>query len=126
LYRAIFWSDEQIGELTTPPERARGQAGEGGYNLLVATLQDVVTATGGTSLNEWDPLVIWSACHGLALLRLDAALRSLPAQQFSQARDRVLLTIVSAVPLDTLTHSGPVEAAATADELSTNVAGGRP
>jgi hypothetical protein len=55
LYRAIFWSDEQLDELTTPPERARGQAGEGGYNLLVTTLQDVVTATGGTSLNAWDP-----------------------------------------------------------------------
>jgi AcrR family transcriptional regulator len=127
LYRAIFWSDEQLDELTTPSERARGEAGEGGYNLLVTTLQDVVTATGGTSLNAWDPLVIWSACHGLAMLRLEAALRSLPAQQFAQARDRVLLTIVSAVPLDTLTHSEPVEAAATdARTLDANVAGGRP
>lgn len=111
LYRAIFFSDEQLDELTTPPERARGRAGEGGYNLLVTALQDVVTATGGISLNAWDPLVIWSTCHGLAMLRLEAALRSLPAQQFSQVRDRVLQTIVSAVPLDTLTRSEPGEAA---------------
>ena len=68
-----------------------------------------MTATGGTSLNEWDPLIIWSTCHGLAMLRLEAALRSLSAQQFAQARDRVLLTIVSAVPLDTLTHSEPAD-----------------
>jgi hypothetical protein len=111
LYRAIFFSEEQIDELTTPSERASGQAGDGGYNLLVTTLQDVVTATGGASLNAWDPLAIWSTCHGLAMLRLEAALRSLSAHQFSQARDRVLLTIVSAVPLDTLTHSEPVEVA---------------
>jgi AcrR family transcriptional regulator len=110
LYRAIFFSDEQVDELTTPPERARGQAGEGGYNLLVATLQDLVTAAGGTSLNQWDPLVIWSALHGLAMLRLEAALRSLPGRQFAQARDRVLQTIVSAVPLEARTHPEPAEA----------------
>ncbi len=71
-------------------------------------LQDVVAATGGKSLNQWDPLVIWSALHGLAMLRLDAALRSLSARQFAQARDRVLQTIVSAVPLEALARSEPV------------------
>ena len=100
LYRAIFYSDEQIDELTAPAERARGHVGEGGYNLLIATLQDVVTAAGGPSLNPWDPLAVWSTCHGLAMLRLDAALRSLPDEQFAQARDRVLATIVAAVPLE--------------------------
>jgi hypothetical protein len=34
------------------------------------------------------------------MLRLDAALRSLPDEQFAQARDRVLATIVAAVPLE--------------------------
>jgi AcrR family transcriptional regulator len=100
LYRAVFYSDEQLDELTMPPERARGSVGEGGYNLLIAALQDVVTATGGTALDPWDPLFVWSACHGLAMLRLDAALRSLPDALFAQARDRVLQTIVAAVPLE--------------------------
>jgi AcrR family transcriptional regulator len=110
LYRAIFFSGEQVEELLTPSERARGSAGEGGYNLLVATLQDLATATGGTSVDPWDPLVIWSCCHGLAMLRLDAALRSLPDKDFSQARDRVLQTIARAVPLETLTHAQPAKA----------------
>jgi len=100
LYRAIFTSNEQIDELTTPSERARGSAGDGGYNLLVAALQDVVTATGGTELNPWDPLAVWSCCHGLAMLRLDAALRVLPDAVFAQARDRVFQTITAAVPLE--------------------------
>lgn len=90
LYRAVFYSNEQIDELTAPTERARGSAGEGGYNLLIAALQDVVTATVGTSLDPWDPLAVWSACHGLAMLRLDAARRSLPDEEFARARDRVL------------------------------------
>ena len=102
LYRAVFYSDEQLDELTVPPERARGNVGEGGYNLLVGALQDVVTATGGTSLNPWDPIVVWSAVHGLAMLRLDAALRSLPGEVFAQARERVFRTIVAAVPLEAL------------------------
>lgn len=102
MYRAVFYSDEQIGELTAPSERARGTVGEGGYNLLIAALQDVVTATGGTSLDPWDPLVVWSACHGLAMLRLEAALRSLPDEEFARARDRVLRTITAAVPLEAL------------------------
>ena len=110
LYRAIFFSGEQIDELLTPSERARGSAGEGGYNLLVATLQDLATATGGTSVDPWDPLAVWSCCHGLALLRLDAALRSLSDEDFSRARDRVLQTIASAVPLETLTHAQPAKA----------------
>lgn len=99
LYRAIFFSDEQIDELTAPSERAQGGAGDGGYNLLVATLQDLVSATGGAQLNPWDPLVVWSSCHGLAMLRLDAALRGLPEEAFAQARDRVLTTLVASVPL---------------------------
>ena len=107
IYRAIFFSDEQIDELLTPTERARGNVGEGGYNLLVATLQDLATATGGTSVDPWDPLAVWACCHGLAMLRLDAALRSLPDEVFSQARDRVLQTIAAAVPLETLTHTQP-------------------
>lgn len=107
LYRAIFTSDERIEQLTTPSDRARGSAGEGGYNLLVAALQDVVTAAGGASVHPWDPLVVWSCCHGLALLRLDAALRFLPDPDFAQARDRVLKTITAAVPLETLLSAGP-------------------
>jgi len=103
LYRAVFFSGGQVEELTSPPERSRGRAGVGGYNLLVAALQDVVTATGGTSVHQWDPLVLWSCCHGLAMLRLDAALRSLPSQEFAQARDRVLRTIIGAVPLEATT-----------------------
>ena len=102
LYRAIFVSGEQVGELTAPSERARGSAGEGGYDLLVSGLQDVVNATGGGSVHPWDPLVVWSSCHGLAMLRLDAALRSLSDQVWTQARDRVLLTVTSAVPLEAL------------------------
>ena len=102
LYRAIFYSGEQFDELSTPSERARGSAGDGGYNLLVATLQDVVTATGATSVHPWDPLAVWACCHGLAMLRLDAALRFLPDQTFTQARDRVLATITTAVPLEEL------------------------
>jgi len=105
LYRAVFFSGGQIEELTAPPERSRGRAGIGGYNLLVATLQDVVTATGGTSVHQWDPLVLWSCCHGLAMLRLDAALGSLPEQEFALARDRVLATITSATPLEA--HAPP-------------------
>lgn len=100
LYRAIFISGEQIDELSAPSRRAQGETGDGGYNLLVAALGDVVTATGGTSVHPWDPLVIWSCCHGLALLRLDAALRTLPDELFAQARRRVLTTIVGAVPLE--------------------------
>ncbi len=110
LYRAIFFSGEQIDELLTPTERARGNAGEGGYNLLVATLQDLATATDGTLIDPWDPLAVWACCHGLAMLRLDAALRSLPNEDFSRARDRVLQTIAAAVPLETLTHTQPVTA----------------
>ena len=106
LYRAIFVSGEQIEELTAPSERARGSAGDGGYNLLVAALQDVVTATGGDSLHPWDPLAVWSCCHGLAMLRLDAALRMLPDEVFAQARDRVLTTIASAVPLEASARTG--------------------
>ena len=102
LYRAVFYSNEQINELTAPSERARGRVGEGGYNLLIAALLDVVTATGGTSLDPWDPLVVWSACHGLAMLRLDAALRSLPDEQYARARDRLIRTIIAAVPLEAL------------------------
>jgi len=102
LYRAIFTSDEQIDELAAPSERARGGAGDGGYNLLVAALQDVVTATGGTELDPWDPLVVWASCHGLAMLRLDAALRFLPEEVFAQARTRLLATITAAVPLEAL------------------------
>lgn len=113
LYRAIFFSGEQIDELRAPTERARGNAGEGGYNLLVATLQDLATATDGTLIDPWDPLAVWACCHGLAMLRLDAALRSLPDEVFSQARDRVLQTIAAAVPLETLTHTQPVTATAT-------------
>lgn len=100
LYRAIFVSDEQIDKLTTPSERAQGGDGDGGYNLLVSALQDVVDATGGTQLNPWDPLAVWACCHGLALLRLDAALRFLPPEVFAQAQDRVLATIAAAVPLE--------------------------
>ncbi|MDQ4503060.1 TetR/AcrR family transcriptional regulator [Sinomonas sp. ASV322] len=107
LYRAVFFSGEQIDELLSPSERARGSAGDGGYNLLVATLQDLATATGGAAVNQWDPLVVWSCCHGLAMLRLDAALRALSEQDFSRARDRVLHTIAGAVPLETLTHGQP-------------------
>ena len=113
LYRAIFFSGEQIDELLTPTDRARGNAGEGGYNLLVATLQDLATATDGTLIDPWDPLAVWACCHGLAMLRLDAALRSLPDEDFSRARDRVLQTIAAAVPLETLTHTQPVTATAT-------------
>jgi AcrR family transcriptional regulator len=102
LYRAIFVSDEQIEDLATPSEWARNSAGDGGYNLLVAAVQDVVTSTSGAQPNDWDPLVIWSACHGLAMLRLDAALRSLSDEGFAQARDRVLTTITMAVPPNTL------------------------
>jgi AcrR family transcriptional regulator len=102
LYRAIFVSDEQIDELTAPSERARGSVGEGGYNLLISVLQDVVAEGGGTELNQWDPLVVWSACHGLAMLRNEAALRFLPADYFAQAQERVLQTITAAVPLETL------------------------
>ena len=69
---------------------------------LVGALQDVVVATGGTDVNPWDPVVVWSCCHGLAMLRLEAALRSLSDQEFRQVRDRVLLTITAAVPLTTL------------------------
>jgi len=83
---------------------ARGSASDGGNNLLVAALQDVVTTTGGTSVNPWDPLAVWSCCHGLAMLRLDAALRFLPDQTFAEARDRVLTMITIAVPLETLVH----------------------
>jgi AcrR family transcriptional regulator len=100
LYRAIFISDEQIDELTEPSERAQGSSGDGGYNLLVSALQDVVSATGGKDLNPWDPLVVWACLHGLAMLRLDAALRSLPEDVFAQARDRVLATVTAAVPLE--------------------------
>jgi AcrR family transcriptional regulator len=102
LYRAIFISDEQIDELSAPSERAQGGAGDGGYNLLVSALQDVVSATGGTQLNPWDPLVVWASCHGLAMLRLDAALRFLPEEVFTEARDRVLTTLTAAVPLEAL------------------------
>ena len=105
LYWAIFISDEQIDELSAPSQRAQGGAGDGGYNLLVSSLQDVVSATGGTDLNPWDPLVVWATCHGLAMLRMDAALRVLPEDVFAQARDRVL-TITAAVPLEALHHSG--------------------
>ncbi|MFJ1596150.1 hypothetical protein [Streptomyces sp. NPDC088261] len=59
-----------------------------------------MTATGGTELNPWDPPAVWAACHGLALLRQDAALRVLPEEVFTQARDRVLATITAAVPLE--------------------------
>jgi AcrR family transcriptional regulator len=111
LYRAIFISDEQIDELTAPSERAQGDAGDGGYNLLVAALEDVVTATGGTELNPWDPLAVWSCCHGLAMLRLDAALRFLPEEVFAQARHRVLSTITAAVPLEALGDPAGVAAA---------------
>ncbi|MBV9796032.1 MAG: TetR/AcrR family transcriptional regulator [Actinobacteria bacterium] len=112
VYRAIFYSDEQLDELTRPPERARGQAGEGGYNLLIATLKDLVAATGGTALDPWDPLTVWSACHGLAMLRLDAALRSLPDAVFAQARDRVLRTITAALPLEALAPPSALPGAA--------------
>jgi len=107
LYRAIFYSDEQIDDLTDPSERARGTAGDGGYNLLVAAVGDVVTATGGTSKDPWDPLVVWSCCHGLAMLRLDAALRVMSDEQFAQARNRVLMTVVAAVPVEALTAPSP-------------------
>ena len=100
LYRAVFFSDEQVDELTNPTERARGAAGDGGYNLLVAALEDVVAHDVEGVLNPWDPVAVWSTCHGLALLRLDAALRSLSAEQFAEARDRVLSTIVAAIPLE--------------------------
>ncbi|GAA1563746.1 TetR/AcrR family transcriptional regulator [Brevibacterium picturae] len=102
LYRAIFFSDEQIEDLVAPSEWARNSAGDGGYNLLVAAVQDVVISTNGSQPDDWDPLVIWSACHGLAMLRLDAALRSLSNEGFIQARDRVLTTITMAVPLTTV------------------------
>lgn len=107
LYRAIFFSGEQVDELRTPSDRARGSAGEGGYNLLVATLQDLATATGEETVDPWDPLTVWACCHGLAMLRLDAALRSLPEEDFARAQDRVLRTIAGAVPLETLTHAQP-------------------
>lgn len=106
-YRAVFFSGEQVEELLTPSKRAQGQTGDGGYNLLVATLQELAAATGSSSLDPWDPLVIWACCHGLAMLRLDAALRSLSEQDFANARDRVLRTIAGAVPLETLTHTQP-------------------
>jgi hypothetical protein len=38
------------------------------------------------------------------MLRLDAALRVLPEEVFTQARDRVLATITAAVPLESLSH----------------------
>ncbi len=104
LYRAVFFRGGQVEELTDPPERSRGSAGVGGYNLLVDTLQEVVTASGGTSVHPWDPLVLWSTCHGLAMLRQDAALISLPDEAFASARNRVLATITNAVPLDALAH----------------------
>ncbi|MFE4828174.1 TetR/AcrR family transcriptional regulator [Streptomyces sp. NPDC056672] len=115
LYRAIFISDEQIDELTAPSQRAQGSAGDGGYNLLVSTLQDVVSATGGTQLNPWDPLTVWATCHGLAMLRLDAALRVLPEEVFTQARDRVLATITAAVPLESLSRPAGVVASESQD-----------
>lgn len=104
LYRAIFYSHEQIDELAAPPERARGEAGDGGFNLLVGLLDDVVAANQLPDANPWDPVTIWSTCHGLAALRLDAALRSLAPEVFAQARTRVLQTITAAVPLETVQH----------------------
>lgn len=111
-YRAVFFSGEQVEELLTPSERARGMTGDGGYTLLVATLQDLAAATGAASVDPWDPVVIWACCHGLAMLRLDAALRSLSDQDFAKARDRVLRTIAGAVPLETLTHTQPARSGA--------------
>ncbi len=105
LYRAIFYSDEQLDELTTPSRRAQGEGGDGGYNLLVALLDDLSAASGIRAPNAWDPVVVWSALHGLALLRLDAALRSLSPQLFAQARDRVLRTVTTAVPVETTTDA---------------------
>lgn len=105
LYRAIFAGDEGMEDLVAPSERARGGVGEGGYNLLVSALEDLVAATGGAPVHPWDPVSVWSCCHGLAMLRLDAALRFLPDADFARARDHVLRTITSAVPLDTTTPS---------------------
>ncbi|MFT4306085.1 MAG: TetR/AcrR family transcriptional regulator [Microbacterium sp.] len=99
LYHAIFYSDEQLDELSAPSERARGEGGDGGFTLLVDLLTDVTLAAGGTVLDVRDPVVVWSSLHGLALLRLDAALRSLSADAFAAVRERTLETIVGAVPV---------------------------
>jgi len=96
LYRAVFVSGEQLEELRSPSPLARGAAGDGGFNLLVCALDDVAAAA-GADLGAWDPVAVWSCCHGLAMLRLDAALRGLPEETFEQARDSVLATITSAV-----------------------------
>ncbi|MFT4213397.1 MAG: TetR/AcrR family transcriptional regulator [Microbacterium sp.] len=99
LYHAIFSSDEQLEELSAPSERAQGQGGDGGFNLLVELLSDVTHAAGGIALDERDPVVVWSSLHGLALLRLDAALRTASVEAFAAMRERTLETIISAVPV---------------------------
>lgn len=106
LYRAIFVSGEQIDELTRPAERAQNAHGDGGYTLLVEAVGAVVAATGRGEADLWDPLVIWSACHGLAMLRLHAALHTLPADAFAAACERVFTTVVTAVPLEALDSGG--------------------
>lgn len=102
LYQAIFISGEQIDALTSPSERAQGDTGDGGYNLLVEAVTAIATASGRPETNPWDPLVVWSACHGLAMLRLHAALAALPAPAFAEACDRVFATIIAALPVEAL------------------------
>ena len=101
LYRTIFYSDEGMEQLADPSARSRGEGGDGGFNVLRELLADVV-APG--PMHPAEPVVVWSALHGLALLRLDAALRSEPDERYQAIRDRVLRTVVAAVPLESLTH----------------------
>lgn len=102
LYRTIYYSDENMEQLTAPSDRAQGDAGDGGYNMLIHLLEAVVAPT---ELHSADPIAVWSGLHGLALLRLDAALRFATLEQFTTIRDRVLQTLVAAIPVDTLTHT---------------------
>ncbi len=98
LYRTIFYIGEQLDELTAPSERARGEAGDGGYNILLGLLADVSAASGDAPASPWEAVAVWSTLHGLAMLRLDAALRTLPEEEFRRARDHVLAIVTAAVP----------------------------
>ena len=57
------------------------------------TFSEFATQVGSVA-SPWDPVVVWSTCHGFAMLRLDGPLRTMTQTDLDAVQQRLLQSIV--------------------------------